>query len=187
MRSACLNAKSSMRHSLARRAVTEFVGTAFLVAAIVGSGNMAERLAGGNVALALLADTIATGAALVALILAFGPISGAHFNPVVTIAEAMERGIAWRETPHYIVAQVTGGVCGTVAANVMFGLTIVSVSQHDRGGAARYVSEFVATFGLLAVIGAVRGCARDILRLRWELTLRRRTGSPRLHRSLIPQ
>jgi glycerol uptake facilitator-like aquaporin len=91
------------------------------------------------------------------LILTLGPISGAHFNPVVTIADAMERGIAWRETPHYIVAQVIGGVCGTVAANVMFGLTIVSVSQHDRGGAARYVSEFVATFGLLAVIW---GCSR---------------------------
>lgn len=145
-----------MRHNLARRAVAEFLGTAFLVAAIVGSGIMGERLAGGNVALALLCNTVATGAALVALILALGPISGAHFNPVVTIADAMKRGVPWAETPHYIVAQTIGGVCGTVAANVMFGLKIVSVSQHDRGEAVRYFSEFVATFGLLAAALAKR-------------------------------
>ncbi|MGH9728423.1 MAG: MIP/aquaporin family protein [Candidatus Acidiferrales bacterium] len=146
-----------MRPNLARRAVAEFLGTALLVAAIVGSGIMGERLAGGDVALALLANTIATGAALVALILTFGPISGAHFNPVVTIADAMERGLPWAETPHYVAAQIIGGVCGTLAANVMFGLRIVSVSQHERGGAPRYFSEFVATFGLMAVIW---GCSR---------------------------
>ncbi|MHB8413129.1 MAG: MIP/aquaporin family protein [Candidatus Acidiferrales bacterium] len=146
-----------MRHSLARRVVAEFLGTGFLVAAVVGSGIMGERLAGGNVALALLCNTIATGAALVALIVTFGPISGAHFNPVVTIADAMERGIAWRETPHYICAQMAGGVSGTVAANVMFGLKIVSLSRQDRGGPAQLFSEFVATFGLLAVIW---GCSR---------------------------
>lgn len=146
-----------MRHSLVLRVVAEFLGTGFLVAAVVGSGIMGERLAGGNVALALLCNTIATGAALVALIVTFGPISGAHFNPVVTIADAMERGIAWRETPHYICAQMAGGVSGTVAANVMFGLKIVSLSRHDRGGPAQLFSEFVATFGLLAVIW---GCSR---------------------------
>ncbi|MGB7226928.1 MAG: aquaporin, partial [Candidatus Acidiferrales bacterium] len=93
-----------MSISLARRAAAEFAGTAFLVAAVVGSGIMGQRLSGGNVAIALLANTIATGAALVALILAFGPISGAHLNPVVTLADALERGIAWREVPPYIVA-----------------------------------------------------------------------------------
>ena len=146
-----------MKASLARRAAAEFLGTLFLVATVVGSGIMGERLAGGNVAMALLANTIATGAALVALILAFGPISGAHLNPVVTIADAMETGIAWRETPHYVFAQVSGGICGTIAAHLMFGLQVVSLSRHERSGPAQLFSEFVATFGLLAVIW---GCAR---------------------------
>ena len=146
-----------MTASLARRAAAEFLGTLFLVATVVGSGIMGERLAGGNVAIALLANTIATGAALVALILAFGPISGAHLNPVVTIADAMEGGIAWKETPHYVLAQVFGGICGTIAAHLMFGLHVVSLSRHARSGPAQLFSEFVATFGLLAVIW---GCVR---------------------------
>src|ERR1700682_3426213 len=103
-----------MKSSLARRVTAEFAGTAFLVAAVVGSGIMAERLAGGNMALALLANTIATGAALVALLLAFGPISGAHLNPVVSLADAIEGGLGRRAMLLYIIAQVLGGVFGTI-------------------------------------------------------------------------
>jgi glycerol uptake facilitator-like aquaporin len=146
-----------MKSSSARRVTAEFLGTLYLVAAVVGSGIMGERLADGNVAIALLANTIATGAALVALILAFGPISGAHLNPVVTLADAMEGGIAWKETPAYIFAQVAGGISGAIIAHLMFGLPIVALSQHARSGAAQMFSEFVATFGLLAVIW---GCSR---------------------------
>jgi glycerol uptake facilitator-like aquaporin len=135
----------------------EFLGTLFLVATVVGSGFMGERLAGGNVAIALLANTIATGAALVALILTFGPISGAHLNPVVTLADAMERGISWNETPAYIFAQVAGGISGAIIAHLMFGLPATSLSRHARSGAAQMFSEFMATFGLLAVIW---GCSR---------------------------
>jgi len=101
---------------VARRAVAEALGTGFLLAAVVGSGIMGERLAGGNVAIALLANTIATGAALVALILAFGPISGAHFNPAVTLADATQGGVAWRDVPVYIAAQIIGAFAGVVAA-----------------------------------------------------------------------
>jgi glycerol uptake facilitator-like aquaporin len=119
---------------------------------------MAERLAGGNVALALLANTIATGAALVALILTFGPISGAHFNPVVSVADALERGLSWPETLPYILAQVFGGIGGTILAHAMFSLPFVSLSRHVRSGPAQFVSEFVATFGLLSVIW---GCSRS--------------------------
>ena len=119
-----------MNNSLLRRLVAEFAGTAFLVAAVVGSGVMAERLANGNVALALIANTIATGAALVALIFTFGGISGAHFNPVVTIMDAFERGLPWRETPHYVLAQILGGVLGAIVAHLMFGLPAISLSQH---------------------------------------------------------
>lgn len=146
-----------MTASLARRVAAEFLGTLFLVATVVGSGIMGERLAVGNTAIALLANTIATGAALVALVLAFGPISGAHLNPVVTLADAMEGGIAWKETPHYLLAQISGGICGTIAAHLMFGLEVVSRSRHVRSGPAQLFSEFVATFGLLSVIW---GCAR---------------------------
>lgn len=146
-----------MTSSLSRRFAAEFVGTAFLVAAVVGSGIMGEKLSDGNVAIALLANSVATGAALVALILGFGPISGAHLNPVVTLAGALERGIAWREVPHYVLAQITGGICGTVLANLMFSLPAVSVSQRVRGGPAQWLSEFIATFGLLVVIW---GCTR---------------------------
>jgi glycerol uptake facilitator-like aquaporin len=146
-----------MKASLARRVVAEFIGTAFLVAAVVGSGIMGERLAGGNVAVALLANTIATGAALVALIFAFGEISGAHLNPVVTIMDAFERGLPWRETPCYVVAQILGGICGAIVAHAMFGLPLISLSHHPRSGPAQAFSEFVATFGLMSVIW---GCSR---------------------------
>jgi glycerol uptake facilitator-like aquaporin len=123
----------------------------------VGSGIMAERLAGGNVAIALLANTVATGAALVALILTFGPISGAHFNPAVTVADASQRGLPWRDVPAYLVAQVAGAFGGTMAAHVMFGEPVLSLSTHVRASAGEVVAEFVATFGLLSVIW---GCAR---------------------------
>lgn len=143
--------------NLTRRTVVEFLGTAFLVAAVVGSGIMGERLAAGNVAITLLANTMATGTALVALILTFGPISGAHFNPVVTLADAWEGGIPWTETPHYVLAQILGGASGAVVAHLMFGLSVVSLSQHTRCGPAQWFSEFVATFGLVSVIW---GCSR---------------------------
>jgi glycerol uptake facilitator-like aquaporin len=146
-----------MRISLARRVAAEFIGTALLVAAVIGSGIMGERLANGNVALALLANTIATGAALVALIAAFGPVSGAHLNPAVTLMDAFEGGLPWLEAPHYILGQVAGGIAGAVAAHVMFGLSIISISTHVRSGPAQAFSEFVATFGLLCVIW---GCCR---------------------------
>jgi len=138
--------------SLARRLFAEWLGAAFLLAAVVGSGIMGERLAAGNVALALLANTIATGAALVALILAFGPISGAHFNPAVSLAEALDGKLAWVETLLYVLAQIFGGLCGTIAAHLMFHLPYIALSQHARSGPAIVFSEFVATFGLLAVI-----------------------------------
>lgn len=143
--------------NLLRRVVAEAVGTAMLLAAVVGSGIMGERLAGGNVGLALLANTMATGAALVALILTFGPISGAHFNPAVTLADASQGGLAWRDVPAYIGAQVVGAFAGVACANLMFELPIFFASHHERAGPAQLFSEFVATFGLMAVIW---GCAR---------------------------
>lgn len=142
---------------MSKRIAAEFVGTAFLVATVVGSGIMAERLSGGNIAIALLANTLATGAVLVALILTFGSISGAHFNPVVSLADALEHGLPWREVPSYMVAQLLGGVFGTGLAHLMFGLPLFSLSQHVRTGASQAFSEFIATFGLLSVIW---GCSR---------------------------
>jgi glycerol uptake facilitator-like aquaporin len=147
-----------MKSSLGARTAAEFLGTAFLVAAVVGSGIMAERLAGGNVALALLANTIATGAALVALILTFGPISGAHLNPVVSLADAIEGGNGWHDCFFYIAGQIVGGVAGTIAAHAMFGLPLLSLSRHVRSGSAQFLSEFIATFGLVCVIW---GCSRS--------------------------
>jgi glycerol uptake facilitator-like aquaporin len=141
-----------VKPTLSRRVVAEALGTAFLLAAVVGSGIMAERLAGGNIALALLANTAATGAALVALIIAFGLLSGAHFNPVVTLASAMRSGLPWREVPFYILGQVAGALAGVICANKMFGLPAVFLSQHQRTGAGQIFSEFVATFGLLSII-----------------------------------
>jgi glycerol uptake facilitator-like aquaporin len=147
----------SQRFTLSQRLAAEGVGTALLLAAVVGSGIMGERLASGNTAVALLANTIATGAALVALILTFGPISGAHFNPAVTLADASQGGIAWPHVPWYVVAQVVGALAGVAAAHAMFELPIFFPSRHARAGGAQAFSEFVATFGLLAVIW---GCAR---------------------------
>ena len=144
-------------HPLQRRIAAEFIGTSFLLAAVVGSGIMAERLSGGNVALALLCNTIATGAALVTLILTFGPISGAHLNPAVTVADAVSGGFAWRHVPAYLAAQIAGAFTGVAAAHLMFSLPLVSISTHIRSGPAQLFSEFVATFGLLAVIW---GCSR---------------------------
>jgi glycerol uptake facilitator-like aquaporin len=146
-----------MTFKLSARLAAEFLGTAFLVAAIVGSGIMGERLAGGNVAIALLANTIATGAALAALILAFGPISGAHLNPAVTLANAMQSGLPWREVPIYVMAQFAGGILGAVLAHLMFGFRWYSLSTHVRSGWPLVLSEFIATFGLLSVIW---GCTR---------------------------
>src|SRR5215470_14362264 len=146
-----------MKFPLRARVTAEFLGTAFLVAAVVGSGIRAERLSGGNVAIALLANTIATGAALVALILTFGPISGAHFNPAVTLADAAGHGLPWRELPAYVTAQCLGGIAGAGLAHLMFGLHVYSLSTHVRSGWALVLSEFVAAFGLLSVI---RGCSR---------------------------
>ncbi len=147
-----------MNPSLLKRSVAELVGTALLLATVVGSGIMGESLAGGNVAIALLANTIATGAGLVALILTFGPVSGAHFNPAVTLADASQRGLAWRDVPAYLIAQTTGAFLGVAVAHVMFKQpALFFASHHDRSGIAQLVSEFVATFGLLAVIwGVVR-------------------------------
>jgi glycerol uptake facilitator-like aquaporin len=141
-----------MKTTLSRRLVAEFIGTLFLLAAVVGSGIMGERLAAGNVALALLANAVATGVALVAIILAFGPVSGAHLNPAVTLADAWQGGMPWRETPAYIVAQLAGAVAGVAIAHLMFGLPLFSASTHVRSGSAQAFSEFIATFGLLAVI-----------------------------------
>jgi glycerol uptake facilitator-like aquaporin len=146
-----------MRTSLARRMTAEFVGTAFLLAAVVGSGIMGERLAGGNVAIALLANTLATGAALVALILAFGPISGAHFNPAVTLADASHGGLAWKHVPAYVGAQVAGAFLGVATAHLMFGAPVFAASQHARSGGSKVFSEFIATAGLMCVIW---GCVR---------------------------
>jgi glycerol uptake facilitator-like aquaporin len=140
-----------------QRLLAEVVGTAFLLAAIVGSGIMGEHLAGGNVAMALLANSAATGAALIALILALGPISGAHFNPAVTLASALEGEIRWRHAAGYIAAQIAGAFAGVAVAHLMFGQTFFSPSLHVRSGAAQAFSEFVATLGLLTVIA---GCAR---------------------------
>jgi len=143
--------------TLSRRVTAEGIGTAFLLAAVVGSGIMGERLANGNVAIALLANTLATGAALVALILTFGPISGAHFNPAVTIADASQGGLPWREVPFYVAAQVLGSIIGVAVAHLMFSLPLLFASHHQRSGAAQIFSEFVASFGLLSVIW---GCVR---------------------------
>ena len=152
-----LLAPSRRALKLARPAAAEFVGTALLLCAIVGSGIMAQRLFGGNVGLALLANAIATGGALVALLLAFGPVSGAHFNPAVTLVDAWQGGIAKAAILPYVVAQIAGALSGTALANGMFGLPLFFTSSHARSGSGMLVSEFVATFGLLAVIW---GCAR---------------------------
>lgn len=141
---------------LIKRSAAEAVGTAFLLAVVVGSGIMAERLSGGNVAIALLANAIATGAGLIALILTFGPISGAHFNPAVTLIDAWQRG-TWLDVPAYVSAQIVGAYAGVAAAHIMFELPLFSASLHARTGSGQWLSELIATFGLLAVISS---CAR---------------------------
>lgn len=146
-----------MNVSLARRAAAEAIGATMLLAAVVGSGIMGERLSGGNVAIALLANTLATGAALVALILTFEAISGAHFNPAVSLAAAWQGGLEWRDAPVYILAQILGAFAGVATAHLMFGQPLFSASRHVRAGAAQMFSEFIATFGLLTVIW---GCVR---------------------------
>jgi glycerol uptake facilitator-like aquaporin len=145
-------------HSLRQRVAAEAIGTALLLAAVVGSGIMGERLAGGNAAIALLANTIATGAILLALILTFASISGAHINPAVTLAAAWQSGLPWREVPYYLVAQIAGAFAGVAVAHLMFGLPLFFASRHIRSGSSQVFSEFVATFGLLAVI---HGCSRS--------------------------
>lgn len=143
--------------NLARRIAAELIGTAMLLAGVVGSGIMGERLANGNLAIALLANTLATGAALLALILTFISISGAHFNPVVTISAAWRGDLSWRDVPLYLLAQIVGAFVGVAIAHLMFGLPTFFVSQHVRSGGAQMLGEFVATFGLLATIW---GCLR---------------------------
>ena len=147
--------KGLMR-ATARLALAELIATAFLLIAVVGSGIMAERLCGGNVGLALLANALATGGALVALILAFGPQSGAHMNPVVTLAAAITGGLEWSAVPAYIAAQLAGAVAGVWLAHAMFDLPIWQLSQHVRFGAGQWIAEIVATFGLLMVIWGSR-------------------------------
>jgi glycerol uptake facilitator-like aquaporin len=139
----------------ARALIAEAMGTSFLLVAVVGSGIMGERLAGGNVAIALLANSLATGAALAALILAFGPISGAHFNPAVTMVETIQGRLPASRAAGYVLAQVMGAFAGVMAAHAMFSEPLLLASTHERGGAAQMFSEFVATFGLITVIATV--------------------------------
>src|SRR5882762_5497654 len=145
-----------MNFNPSARVVAEFLGTGFLLAAVVGSGIMAERLASGNLAIALLANTLATGAALVALILTFGTISGAYFNPAVTIADALRGGIAWWEAPAYIVAQIVGALSGVGAAHIMFGMPLFSLSSRAQWGApscgasSSLPSDCSRSFGMLS-------------------------------------
>jgi glycerol uptake facilitator-like aquaporin len=143
---------TSASNEIRRAAAAEGIGTAILLAAVTGSGVMAERLSDGNTALALLANSIATGGALVMLIFTFAPISGAHFNPLVTLVSAWRGSLAWRAAPVYIAAQVGGAIGGVLLAHLMFDLPLVQLSQRSRGGTGALVSEVVATFGLLAVI-----------------------------------
>jgi glycerol uptake facilitator-like aquaporin len=146
-----------MNFNLRSRAVAEFIGSAFLLAAVVGSGIMGERLAGGNIAIALLANTLATGAILVVLILTLEPISGAHFNPAVTLATCFTGDMPWREAPVYLTSQVAGAFAGVATAHLMFSLPLFFASNHARHGVAQLWSETVATFGLMFVIW---GCSR---------------------------
>jgi glycerol uptake facilitator-like aquaporin len=138
--------------SLAQRAIAEGLGTAFLLAAIVGSGIMAERLAGGNAALALLCNSIATGAILIVLIFTFGPLSGAHFNPAVSLGFAIRGELPPSETAAYVVSQIGGAVAGVAVAHLMFELPVWQVSATTRTGGGQWIAEVVATFGLIVTI-----------------------------------
>lgn len=135
-----------------RAVVSEAVGSFLLVAAVVGSGVMGERLTNGNLGIALLANSLATGAMLVTIIFTFGPISGAHFNPLVTLAAAVDQTMPWAEVPRYIAAQIIGALAGVVVAHAMFALPLIQQGTHDRRGAGQLLSEAVATFGLLVVV-----------------------------------
>jgi glycerol uptake facilitator-like aquaporin len=137
---------------LPRRAAAEALGTAFLLAAVVGSGIMAERLAGGNGAIALLCNTLPTGAMLTVLILMFGPLSGAHFNPAVSLAFSLRGEPTWRDATVYIACQIAGGIVGVLAAHLMFDLPLWQTSMTVRTGGGQWLAEFVATFGLLLTI-----------------------------------
>lgn len=146
-----------MTYSPAQRLAAEALGAALLVATVVGSGIMAETLSGGNIGLALLASTIATGAILFVLITAFGPVSGAHFNPVVTAIFALRREIGLATALTFVAAQIAGGICGTMLAHAMFEQPLIQISTHERGGFAQGLSEGVATFALLlAILGTLR-------------------------------
>ena len=150
-----------MRNS--RQIAAEFIGTAFLLATVVGSGIMAERLAGGNVAIALLGNTIPTGAILVVLITMLGPISGAHFNPAVTLSDAALGNRPWSDVVPYIAAQIAGGAVGVMLANLMFELDAINVSEKVRDGSGQYLGEIVATFGLVFLIFSLVRSGRDQL------------------------
>jgi glycerol uptake facilitator-like aquaporin len=153
----------AVSRGILRQSASEGIGTALLLAAVVGSGIMAERLAGGNVALALLANAIATGGALFALILTFAPISGAHFNPLVTVAAAVSGELRPRHVLAYVAAQTMGAILGVWLAHVMFDLPIIEVSAHERSGIGQWAGEFIATFGLLALIESGKRHFRDAL------------------------
>ena len=144
-----------MQPNILRRSVAEFLGTAFLLMAVVGSGIMAERLSGGNSALALLANTVATGAALLFLILAFAPVSGAHFNPIVSLSSALHHGLSWNDLFVYVTTQIAGAMTGVATANLMFGLPAFFASTKIRSGPEQWLGEFIASFGLVGVIIAV--------------------------------
>ncbi len=143
---------------LPRRMVAEALGTALLVATVVGSGIMGEQLAAGNAAIALLGNTLATGAVLTVLILIFGPLSGAHFNPVVSLSFALQRKLSWRDFFAYMVVQVAGAVFGAVLAHIMFELPLIQVSSHVRTGGGVWTAEVIASFGLMVTI---LGCLRS--------------------------
>jgi glycerol uptake facilitator-like aquaporin len=148
---------------LARRLVAEAIGTAFLLATVIGSGIMAQRLAGGNVAIALLGNTLPTGAILVVLILVFGPVSGAHFNPVVSMVFALRKQLPWRDAIAYIALQIVGAVVGVWVAHLMFELSVWQISSTLRTGSGQWFAEAVATFGLLlTILGCLRGAATAI-------------------------
>ena len=152
-----------MKLALAQRGLAEFLGTAFLLAAVVGSGIMGERLAGGNAAIALLANSLATGAMLVVLILIFAPVSGAHFNPAVSAAFALRGELPWRMAGLYALCQVAGGLAGVWITHAMFDLPLLQISAHVRSGAGQWIAEFVASFGLLfAILGCLRSAPASV-------------------------
>lgn len=147
-----MSSRTEAKPDLARRLTAEAIGSFFLFAGVIGSGIMAENLAGGNVALALLANTIATGAILYVMIEMFGPVSGAHYNPAVTLAFAIRGEFAWRDALPYILAQIFAGALGAFAAHLMFDLDIIQLSTKARGGVGQWAGELVATFGLVMAI-----------------------------------